>query len=68
MKTVANVKLVDEHAVAEAVGITPRVVLELRRKGILTGYKVSRSTLRFNLAECLEALKRRSEGDCCDDE
>jgi hypothetical protein len=64
MKTVQNVKLVDEHAVAEALGIRPRVVLELRRRGIIPGYKISRRTLRFDLDECVAALKSRSEDEC----
>jgi hypothetical protein len=61
MPAVHSTKLIDQRAVGKAIGVSAWTVIELYKKGIIPGYRITKKALRFDLAECIAALKARAQ-------
>ncbi len=54
-----NSELLTVEQLAERLQVTPRTARELYRRGRIPGLKLGHRTLRFNLADVIEALNER---------
>ena len=58
MATKHHVRLVDVDALAAVLDVPSHVILGMFRDGRLPGYQISRRRIRFDVAECIAALRQ----------
>ena len=58
MATKHQARLVDVDALAAVLDVPSHVILGMFRDGRLPGYQISRRRIRFDVAECIAALRQ----------